>query len=326
MSRRTPTPSPATRTRTARKSNTQAKSLITETASLVHDPNGIDLSYTDMAIPEPAMFLNRELGWLSFNQRVLEEARDPSVPLLERVRFMAISASNLDEFFEVRVAGLQAQYYDNVEPQDVASDGMGPYAQMIEIATKAHAFVNEQYSAWFEDLRPALAKKGIQILAPDDLNEEQNAWLDKYYDNWVFPVLTPLAIDPAHPFPHLHNKALNLILRLEGQNQEQVRTLFAVLQVPSVLPRLVKLPQADKSSVDMPQFVFLEDVIGPRLGSLFGGFKVSSRAAFRVTRNSDLAVQETEIKSSLISTIEETLRRRKCSRMLWIWMKGTFTG
>ena len=311
MSRRTPTPSPAPRTRTARKSNTQAKSLITETASLVHDPNGIDLSYTDMAIPEPAMFLNRELGWLSFNQRVLEEARDPSVPLLERVRFMAISASNLDEFFEVRVAGLQAQYYDNVEPQDVASDGMGPYAQMIEIATKAHAFVNEQYSAWFEDLRPALAKKGIQILAPDDLNEEQNAWLDKYYDNWVFPVLTPLAIDPAHPFPHLHNKALNLILRLEGQNQEQVRTLFAVLQVPSVLPRLVKLPQADKSSVDMPQFVFLEDVIGPRLGSLFGGFKVSSRAAFRVTRNSDLAVQETEIKSSLISTIEETLRRRQ---------------
>jgi polyphosphate kinase len=264
-----------------------------------------------MAIPEPAMFLNRELGWLSFNQRVLEEARDPSVPLLERVRFMAISASNLDEFFEVRVAGLQAQYYDNVEPQDAASDGMGPYAQMIEIATKAHAFVNDQYSTWFEDLRPALAKKGIQILAPDDLNEEQNAWLDNYYDTWVFPVLTPLAIDPAHPFPHLHNKALNLILRLEGQNQEQVRTLFAVLQVPSVLPRLVKLPQADKSSVDMPQFVFLEDVIGPRLGSLFGGFKVSSRAAFRVTRNSDLAVQETEIKSSLISTIEETLRRRK---------------
>ena len=311
MSRRTPAPSPAPRTRTARKSNTQAKSLITETASLVHAPNGTDLSYTDMAIPEPSMFLNRELGWLSFNQRVLEEARDSSVPLLERVRFMAISASNLDEFFEVRVAGLQAQYYDNVEPQDVASDGMGPYAQMIEIATKAHAFVNEQYSAWFEDLRPALAKKGIQILAPDDLNEEQNAWLDKYYDNWVFPVLTPLAIDPAHPFPHLHNKALNLILRLEGQNQEQVRTLFAVLQVPSVLPRLVKLPQADKSSVDMPQFVFLEDVIGPRLGSLFGGFKVSSRAAFRVTRNSDLAVQETEIKSSLISTIEETLRRRK---------------
>jgi len=139
-----------------------------------------------MAIPEPAMFLNRELGWLSFNQRVLEEARDPSVPLLERVRFMAISASNLDEFFEVRVAGLQAQYYDNVEPQDAASDGMGPYAQMIEIATKAHAFVNDQYSTWFEDLRPALAKKGIQILAPDDLNEEQNAWLDKYYDNWVF--------------------------------------------------------------------------------------------------------------------------------------------
>ncbi|MCY2933736.1 MAG: polyphosphate kinase 1 [Planctomycetota bacterium] len=308
MSRRPPAP----RNRSTRsKPRSQGGSLITETLSQGLPTDGVILRYADMEIPDPSLFLNRELGWLAFNQRVLEEARDPSVPLLERVRFTAISASNLDEFFEVRVAGVQAQYYDNVEPQDEASDGMGPFAQMLEIAEKAHDFVKTQYDTWFDELRPALARKGIQILAPEDLNEEQNSWLDNYYDTWVFPVLTPLAIDPAHPFPHLHNKSLNLILRLEGQNQDQVRTLFAVLQVPSVLPRLVKLPQADKSSVDMPQFVFLEDVIGPRLGSLFGGFRVSSRAAFRVTRNSDLAVQETEIKSSLISTIEETLRRRK---------------
>jgi len=269
------------------------------------------VSYTDMPLPPSSLFLNREIGWLAFNKRVLEEAADTTVPLLERVRFLAISASNLDEFFEVRVAGLQAQYYDNVEPQDSASDGLGPLAQLHEIGGMAHPFVKEQYDLWFNELRPALAQKGIQILSPEDLDSEQNAWLDTYYDTWVFPVLTPLAIDPAHPFPHLHNKSLNLILRLEGLNQDQHRTLFAVLQVPSVIPRLVKLPTSENGSVDRPKFVFLEDVIGPRLGSLFGGFKVSARAAFRVTRNSDLTVQETEIKSSLISTIEETLRRRK---------------
>lgn len=269
------------------------------------------LSHTDLPIPEPEMFLNRELGWLSFNLRVLEEANDATVPLLERVRFLAISASNLDEFFEVRVAGLQAQHYDNVEPQDPSTDRMGPFAQLVEISSRAHHFIGDQYRLWFDELKPALAQKGIQILNPEDLSDAQNAWLDKYYDDWVYPVLTPLAIDPAHPFPHLHNKALNLILRLESTNQDPIRTLSAVLQVPSVLPRLVKLPSPEQSGPEKPQFVFLEDVIGPRLASLFGGFKVSARAAFRVTRNSDLAVQDTEIKSSLISTIEETLRRRK---------------
>jgi polyphosphate kinase len=262
-------------------------------------------------VPDPSLFLNRELGWLAFNKRVLEEARDQTVPLLERVRFLAISASNLDEFFEVRVAGLQAQHYDNVEPQDSSSDGMGPFSQLQEVCGRAHAFIEAQYDTWFDELRPELAKKGIRILAPEDLCPKQNDWLDEYYDTWVFPVLTPLAIDPAHPFPHLHNKSLNLILQLESQDQDQQRSLFAVLQVPSVLPRLVKLPPTEGAGANQPKFVFLEDVIGPRLGSLFGGFTVSNRAAFRVTRNSDLTVQETEIKTSLISTIEETLRRRK---------------
>ena len=262
-------------------------------------------------MPDMSLFLNRELGWLEFNKRVLEEASDSSVPLLERVRFLSISASNLDEFFEVRVAGLQAQHYDNVEPQDPSSDGMGPFSQLQEVCGRAHGFIERQYDVWFDEIMPELARKGIKILAPEELCEEQNSWLDNYYDTWVFPVLTPLAIDPAHPFPHLHNKALNLILQLEGQEQDQVRSLFAVLQVPSVLPRLVKLPSAPGGNPAQPKFVFLEDVIGPRLGSLFGGFAVSNRAAFRVTRNSDLTVQETEIKTSLISTIEETLRRRK---------------
>ncbi len=254
-------------------------------------------------------FINRELSWLDFDERVLEEARDPSNPLLEQVRFLAISASNLDEFFEVRVAGLQAQLYDNLEPQDTPPDGLGPLAQVMEISRLAHEFVARQYETWRAELRPELVKHGILVCEPEDLSEAQVAHLDDYFDGQVYPVLTPLAIDPAHPFPHLHNKSLNLILRIEtlGQ-QDSPRQLYAVLQVPSVLNRLVPLPGVGDGK---HRFILLESVIAPRLDALFGGFKVAACAAFRVTRNSDLTIQETEVKSSLLSTIQETLRMRK---------------
>ena len=254
-------------------------------------------------------FINRELSWLDFDERVLEEARDPSNPLLEQVRFLAISASNLDEFFEVRVAGLQAQLYDNLEPQDTPPDGLGPLAQVMEISRLAHEFVARQYETWRAELRPELVKHGILVCEPEDLSEAQVAHLDDYFDGQVYPVLTPLAIDPAHPFPHLHNQSLNLILRIEtlGQ-QDSPRQLYAVLQVPSVLNRLVPLPGVGDGK---HRFILLESVIAPRLDALFGGFKVAACAAFRVTRNSDLTIQETEVKSSLLSTIQETLRMRK---------------
>ena len=157
--------------------------------------------------PDPSHFLNRELSWLEFNERVLEEARDPSNPLLERLRFLAISASNLDEFFEVRVAGLQAQLYDNLEPQDPPPDGLGPLAQLSEISRRAHDFVARQYDVWRNEIRPELAKHGIRICDPDELTELQNKFLDDYFESQVYPVLTPLAIDPAHPFPHLQTRA-----------------------------------------------------------------------------------------------------------------------
>src|SRR6266446_2201562 len=131
---------------------------------------------------DPGLFTNRELSWLDFNERVLEEARDPSNPLLERLRFLAISASNLDEFFEVRVAGLQAQLYDNLEPQDVPPDGMGPLTQLVEIARRAHDFVARLYEVWRTELRPLLAEKGIVVCAPEDLGAGQNAFLDDYFD------------------------------------------------------------------------------------------------------------------------------------------------
>ncbi|MFO0907706.1 MAG: polyphosphate kinase 1 [Isosphaeraceae bacterium] len=263
---------------------------------------------TSLKTPDPSLFINRELSWLDFNERVIEEARDPSNPLLDRLKFLAISASNLDEFFEVRVAGLQAQIYDNLEPQDPPPDGMGPLAQLTEIARRAHDFVDRQYDIWHNEIRPGLAKHGIVVCHPDDLTEAQNQFLDQYFEGQVYPVLTPLAIDPAHPFPHLHNKSLNLILRIETIDQEPARQLYAVLQVPSVLSRLVRLPNAGEGKIE---FVLLEDVIGPRLDALFGGFRVAARAAFRVTRNSDLTIQETEVRASLLSTVQETLRLRK---------------
>ncbi|GAC1470257.1 MAG: polyphosphate kinase 1 [Isosphaeraceae bacterium] len=257
---------------------------------------------------ESRRFFNRELSWLDFNERVIEEARDPSNPLLERLRFLAISASNLDEFFEVRVAGLQAQLYDNLEPQDIPPDGQGPLTQLTEIARRAHEFGARQDEVWRNELRPELALQGILVCDKEDLTEAHNAFLDDYFNGQVYPVLTPLAIDPAHPFPHLHNKSLNLILRIETVDQDPQRQLYAVLQVPSVLSRLVRLPGDSDGKL---RFVLLEDVIAPRLDSLFGGFRVSGRAAFRVTRNSDLTIQETEVRGSLLSTIQETLRQRK---------------
>ena len=258
--------------------------------------------------PDPSLFINRELSWLEFNERVLEEARDHSNPLLERLRFLAISASNLDEFFEVRVAGLQAQVYDDLEPQDAPPDGLEPLAQLNEISKRAHNFVERQYDTWYHELRTSLEKHGIILCEHEDLTPSQLSYLNDYYDAQVYPVLTPLAIDPAHPFPHLHNKSLNIILRIEGVNQDPERQLYAVLQVPSVLSRLVPLPAEPDGK---RRFILLEKVIGPRLDSLFGGYTVAARVAFRVTRNSDLTIQETEVKSSLLSTVQENLRQRK---------------
>ncbi len=257
--------------------------------------------------PEPSLYINRELSWLDFNERVLEEARDPSNRLLERLKYLAITASNLDEFFEVRVAGLQAQLYDKLEPQDPPPDGMTPLAQLLAIEQRVREFVTRQYETWRDDILPGLAERGIVVATPEELTAEEDIFLDRYFESEVYPVLTPLAIDPSHPFPHLHNKSLNLILRLETAGTAGPRQLYAVLQVPTVLNRLVSLPDQEGKG---RRFVLLEDVIGPRLDSLFGGFKVVAYAAFRVTRNSDLSIQENEVKASLLSTIQENLRKR----------------
>jgi polyphosphate kinase len=270
--------------------------------------NALAAGPPELPLNDPGLYINRELSWLLFNERVLEEARDPSVPLIERLRFLSISASNLDEFFEVRVAGLQAQLYDDLEPQDIPPDGMGPLSQLAEISRQVHDFVARQNETWLRELRPEFEAHGIILCDPEQLSAEQNAFLDEYFHSQIYPVLTPLAIDPAHPFPHIHNKSLNIILRLEAENQDSPRHLYAVLQVPGILNRVVVLPDAGDGK---HRFILLRDVIGPRLGSLFGGYHMAARAAFRVTRNSDLSIQESEVKTSLLSTVQETLRQRK---------------
>ncbi|QGJ70981.1 Polyphosphate kinase [Planctomycetales bacterium 10988] len=253
----------------------------------------------------PEHFINRELSWLEFNARVLEEAKDSSNPLLERVKFLAITSSNLDEFFMVRIAGLREQTFGDGAPQDHAPDGMGCREQMSEVARRTQAQVAEQYACWNEVLKPCLAEEGIQILRPDQLNSSQTEWLESYFQERIFPVLTPMAIDPSHPSPLFHNRNLYLATILEREaGGIGPRRLFAVVQLPSVLPRLIQ--------VKPPQhhFVLLEEVIASKLQLLFGSCRVVSWTTFRITRDSDLEVLEQEA-DDLLQLIEDRLKARR---------------
>jgi polyphosphate kinase len=253
----------------------------------------------------PEHYLNRELSWLEFNARVLEEAADPTNPWLERVKFLSIVSSNLDEFFEVRVAGLQQQLYAGLEPQDFAVDGLAPAAQLTRIAERAHRLVGEQYRLLHEELIGGLKENGIEWVRLAELTQAERAYVDALFADNIYPVLTPLAIDPGHPFPHVHNKSLNIALLIEGEHANQLQELFAVVQVPAVLDRVVLLPGPS----DHARFVLLEDVIAAHLDRLFGGFRVLRHTVFRVTRNTDLAIDEDDAED-LLQTIEETLRLR----------------
>jgi polyphosphate kinase len=255
-------------------------------------------------------YLNRELSWLEFNARVLEEAADPTNPLLERLKFAAIFSSNLDEFFEVRVAGLQQQLYAGIEPQDYGADGIGPVEQLARIGTRVHALVAEQHRLLDTEIMPGLAAAGIQRVALDSLEPAEREYLDKLFAREIYPVLTPLAIDPGHPFPHVHNKSLNIVLLVE--NADSGQQLYGVVQVPALLDRVVALPGGRAGGGGSPErlrYVLLEEIIAAHLGDLFGGFRVHAHTVFRVTRNTDLVINEDEAED-LLQTIEETLRQR----------------
>jgi len=258
---------------------------------------------------EPRLFLNRELSWLAFNERVLEEARDPSLPLYERLKFIGIVSSNFDEFFMIRVAGLKQQILGKVVEKP--ADGMTPAAQLAAISEKVHALVAEQDRIWREELCPQLAAAGVAVVPPDAFTPEQRAFARNQFNVSIFPALTPLAVDPGHPFPHLRNRSLNIAVILsKSQGRRRARVpkeqLLAVVQVPMVLGRLVRLP----SEPGKQAFALLGDLIAAYVGDLFPGYEVRQTARFRLTRNSDLLVDEEE-SEDLLNTIQEELRRRE---------------
>ena len=253
-------------------------------------------------------FVNRELSWLEFNARVLEEAQDPSNPLLERVKFLAIFSSNLDEFFMVRVAGLREQAFGDGAPQDYAADGLSPQAQLQHIARRIKELVAVQYACWNESVLPDLAAAGVRLLRPDDLDDSQQQRLERFFHERAFPVLTPMAVDPSHPSPRYHNRGLYLGALLERRRGLGPRHLFAVVQLPPVLPRLVPVGQGESND-----FVMIEDAVGARLPDLFGGFEVLSWTPFRLTRDSDIELLDQEA-DDMLRLIEERIRARERSQ------------
>lgn len=257
-----------------------------------------------MDLHDPSLYINRELSWLEFNQRVLDEAVDPNNPLLEQLKFLAIVSSNLDEFFMVRVAGVQQQVSAGVAA--AKDEALGPVELLDRIRRRCHQMVEQQYAIFRDDILPRLRQEGIRLLKPEELSPEQTKEVDRFYYREVFPVLSPLAIDPGHPLPHLHNLALNLLVTLRQPWVEGAAPLVAVVEVPKVLKRLVPLTAADGHS----DFILLEDVISPRVGQLFMGYEVLSCAAFRVTRNGDIDFDEEEAEDLLVA-IERELRERE---------------
>jgi polyphosphate kinase len=257
---------------------------------------------TSKKSPAPkAAYFNRELSWLAFNRRVLEQAEDTSNPLLERLKFLSFVASNLDEFFEIRVAGLIQQVEANITATGM--DGLGPKEQLRRVHSVSAALVHDQYKCWHEQIVPALAESGIPFKSRQQLNRRELRWLKRYFEEQVHPVLTPLAIDPAHPFPQFVNKSLNLLLWLDDPDTPATERMMAFIPVPRILPRVVRIP-GGKQVPDC--YIFLSDVLKIFAKNLFPGYRVMSVNAFRITRNSDLYIDEEEVEN-LLQTIEEEL-------------------
>ena len=251
-----------------------------------------------------AQFLNRELSWLEFNQRVLDEALDRENPLLERLKFLCIVSSNLDEFFEVRVAGLKQQIESDVVERSL--DGRTSSEVFRAVVARIRRMVDQQYACWRNELMPALSRNGIRLLSFNKLDAADTAWVEQFYRTQVRPVLTPLAIDPAHPFPQLLNKSLNLIVRLEMDKGGESLKHMAVVQIPRILSRIVKLPRSDSRR----DYVLLGRLIGHYLADLFPGTRILGYWPFRVTRNSELYIDEEE-GANLLKAVENELHNRR---------------
>lgn len=247
---------------------------------------------SEISLDNPEYYLNRELSLLAFHHRVLAQAEDESIPLLERLRFVCIASSNLDEFFEIRVAGLKQQVeFGSVQ---TGPDNLLPMDALRRISIKAHEIVEHQYQLLNEVLLPALEQEGIRFLRRNQWNEEQSKWIREYFEEELIPVLSPVGLDPAHPFPRILNKSLNFIVSLKGKDAFGRESGMAVVQAPRALPRLINLP--DEISDGSYTFIFLSSIIHAHVGDhLFPGMKVTGCHQFRLTRNSDLFVDEEEV-------------------------------
>jgi polyphosphate kinase len=252
------------------------------------------LSQMNRRLSIPAQFLNRELGFLAFNRRVLAQAADDTVPLLERLRFITIVSSNLDEYFEIRVAGLKEQI--KLGLPEPGPDGRAPTEVFEAVSREAHALVAEQYQLLNQTVLPALAAEGIVFPKREDWSAAQRQWIRDYFFRELLPVLTPIGLDPAHPFPRVFNKSLNFAVELAGPDAFGRNSGAAIVQAPRALPRVIRLPQALAGEAQYA-FVFLSSILHAHMGELFAGMNVEGCYQFRVTRNSDLFVEEEEIKN-----------------------------
>lgn len=274
-------------------------------------------------VGDPKLYINRELSLLEFQRRVLEEAKDPTNPLLERIKFIGIVASNLDEFFMVRVGGLRMQIEAGIA--DTSPDAMTPAEQVASIRKLAHELMMESRRVLLQELLPELDRNGIHILEYDQLTNKQKTVAKKYFDRNIFPVLTPMAFDPGHPFPHISNLSLNLAVRVRKPDGQ---THFARLKVPGSIPRLIPVKKSSggvRKDGTVPYdhyFVWTEQVIAAHLEALFPGIEVVESHVFRVTRNADMTIQELEA-ADLLESVEQSVRKRRFGSVVRVSINPT---
>jgi len=280
----------------------------TEPAPLVEKNSPVTPETAEMPdVSHPDLYINRELSLLAFHRRVLAQAKDTNMPLLERLRFLCIASTNLDEFFEVRVSGVKQQVmFGSVQ---AGPDNLSPHEILNRVSVAAHEFVDEQYRMLNEYLIPDLEKEHIRFLKRDQWNDAQMKWVRDYYDNELLPILSPIGLDPAHPFPRILNKSLNFIVSLEGKDAFGRDSGMAVVQAPRALPRLIQFP-FEISEGQHYDFTFLSSIIHAHVGDLFPGMKVTGCYQFRLTRNSDLFVDEEEV-DDLLRALEGELPGRR---------------
>ncbi|MEG1432407.1 hypothetical protein [Eubacterium sp.] len=275
------------------------------------------------------LYINRERSWLDFNYRVLEEAYDKTNPIMDRFKFLAITASNLDEFFMVRIAGIMDQI--GVGYTKKGLDGKTPVEQLTELNAITHEMMKRQYNCLNKSLIPELSQLGIELMEYEDLTPEEQGYVGQYFSEFCYPVLTPQAVDNSRPFPLLKNNQVYLCIQLadtqcdlnkkKKKKGEDEESLMAFLEIPRVLERIVALPKTEEG--DNRRYIFIEDIIRPHAGDLFPGYEVRHIGEFRITRNGDLAIDEDEAEDLLIE-IEKSIKQRKWGACIKIEIEKGF--